>query len=518
VGYHQEMKIDSISIYKMDGLAVEINFLENDIIDIWDYAKWVVDIREYINAEITTLRAMMIQNEKLTALKLNRARVDFDNGEFDALNVDKEFLFTLRKYDLKSVIEPLFLYKEHKHKLLHQEMLVESADTTLSVDRKIFGYGQLLNTIRDSDTVLYQIDKRNINFSYLKYNSFLDEYYNGMDGITQFSTAEKNSNKDNFEVYVKEIQILASQKFMTDDSQGKIKYRRKVINDYIETIPEKDSITTNPITTHRIENLDGSFYLGGVFLNDKEGKISSFVCRKEADGVVSWYKDYLLQMDSVAADSHTYLSLLYGGQGGCTFVLHGEHVDSGAPINTFFRYNEGGEQLLAKNFDIESYPRTIDFVEESNSFLIGFNGDKLKTEGQSASTMTLANYNVRGNLNWQYSHDFVGTISGVVITDDSYLVSGNYSMIKGSAGKISRVSDGFATYILKLNGTGAKTKQQIFPSTTRYTTRQFFKAGDRCINIFGSKNPEQQTFETNDSDLVHFILTKDLVVLSNSLK
>ncbi|MEP2023340.1 MAG: hypothetical protein ABJH98_18970 [Reichenbachiella sp.] len=520
IGYNQEIKIDSISIYKLDGLAVEINFLKQKEIPIWDYAKWVDDTKAYIDKNIGALRAMMVENEKIISAKINQVEQDVLNGKIEPIDVDKEFLFTLRKYDLKSVVEPLFLYNEKKHELLIQEQLNKVSTETMKIlpERQISHYGYLLNLITKSDTLLQHVETRNTGYSYQKYKGYIDDYYAGMSGLNQTITQERSTNQSQFDAYLADTRRLLQVKYTSDSIQNTVKYRRISIPNFTSN-PNLDSLQpAQRVTLHKSTNLDGSAYLGGIYLDNKSNLVTSYVCRVESNQTVSWYKDFSLQMDSVKADSHTVLSAMVGGQAGCTFVLNGTHMETGAKLNTLFTYSEEGKQLMVRNLGIDDFPRIIEFEEQTNTFLIGFNGRELTKDMNKSAQVIVANYNVIGDLLWKYTKEVVGDLVGVVALDDGYLITGNYSKIQDNAGKYSNVNGGFASYVIKINNSGKWSDEKFLRASTPYRTTHFLKSGEHAIHIIGSSDLAQPYFETVPERLVHFIINKDLDIVSSPLK
>lgn len=517
IGYNQQLKIDTISIYKLDGLAVEINFLEQQVIPLWDYAKWVDDTKAYIDQHISALRLMMIENEKIASTKINNVVEDVANGHLEPLHIDKEFLFTLRKYDLNSVIEPLFLYNEKKHELLIQEELNKFTEETMKVapERQISHYGYLLSSIRKSDTLLQHVGIRNTEFSYQKYKTFLDDYYSGMSGLGLMIEREKSTSQEQFDNYLASVRELLEDKYSLDSIQNTVKYRRVSIPNYV-SVPILDSLEASTrVTMQKTVNLDGSAYLGGVYKNTKSNLITAFVCRVEPNNTVGWYKDFTLQMDSIKADSHTVLAAMVGGQAGCTFVLNGTHYETGAKMNTLFSYSEEGEQLMVRNLLIDDFPRIIEFEEQTNTFLIGFNGRELAKEKTQTSQIVLANYNVIGDLLWKYSKEIIGDLVGVVALEDGYLINGNYTRIQDNTGKFSRIEDGFAAYLIKVNNSGQWSDERLLSTPFPYNTTHFMKAGEHSIHVIGSKRIGQDQFEKEPDHLVHFIVNRDLDIVSS---
>lgn len=520
IGYDQTLKIDSISIYKLDGLAVEINFLEQQKIAIWNYAKWVKDSRAYISQNISALRKMMVENEKIISSKIKNVEQDVLNGHIEPVQIEKEFLFTLRKYDLNSVVEPLFLYNEKKHELLIQEQLNEVAEETMKIspERQLSHYGYLLSAIKKSDTLLLHLETRNTNFSYLKYKAFLDQYYSGVSGLNLTISNERSINKNQFNNYLSNIREILQDKYAPDSLQEVVKYRRIEIPNYV-SLPNLDSLEVKQrVTVQKITNLDGSAYLGGLYLDEKSNLITSYICRVEPNKSVSWYKDFNLQMDSIKADSHSVLAAMVSGQAGCTFIVNGTHMDSGAKMNTLFTYSEEGKQLMVRNLDIDDFPRVLEFEEQTNTFLIGFNGQELIKDKNQPSQVVLANYNVIGDLLWKYSKEVAGDLVGVVSLEDGYLINGNYSSFQDNEGKFSKVKDGFSSFLIKVNNSGQWSKERLLTANTPYHTTHLLKSGDHSIHILGSRNLNQENYETQTDQLVHFIVNLDLDLVSSPIQ
>ncbi|MEP3387613.1 MAG: hypothetical protein ABJO02_05465, partial [Reichenbachiella sp.] len=174
-----------------------------------------------------------------------------------------------------------------------------------------------------------------------------------------------------------------------------------------------------------------------------------------------------------------------------------------------------GEQLMVRNLIIDDFPRIIEFEEQTNTFLIGFNGRELAKNKTETSQVVLANYNVIGDLLWKYSKEVVGDLVGVVALEDGYLINGNYSRIQDNTGKFSRVEDGFASYLIKVNNSGQWSNERMLSSPFPYNTTHFLKAGEHSIHVIGSKYLGQENYELESDRLVHFIVNRDLDIVSS---
>lgn len=520
IGYNQQLSIREIKIYRLDGLDVEVNFLQDEI-PLWNYAQWVDEIQGYVATEISGLRRQMEQNERLIATKLKRTEQDFADGSYEQLQVDKEFLFTLRKFDLRSVVEPLFKYKEFKHAILHQEHWAKTidADTTSAYDRKISSYGRMVHNIRRADTVLQEIMRRDVKGSYEKYSGFIDEYYHGIEGIKRYANQELANNRQDFDHYIDKIQQLASQKFQPIDEGPMLRYRKKEVPDFIVEDEASESTAGQLFTTHMVRNIDNSEYLGGVFYSTANAKKGAFVCKKEPNGKISWFKELWMEIDSAGADANTELAVLYAAQTGCTLVLNGTHTENQSKQNVILAFDENGNRIMQHRLDVNSYPRSIDFVQRTHSYMVTFKGEDRFHNFDDDSELYIDNINDHGESVWETGIGLTGNVTGVVVVEDGYLISGNYQTIEGMDGQTLVAPHAEATFLVKLDARGKRISQLLLNKDVPYYTDIFFKTGDHAVHLFGStKGHGNDHIEADPSARVHFIVTRDLHVVADSFE
>jgi len=524
IGYHQEMTVLPVTIYRLDGLESKINFLQ-DKIQIWNYAEWVDKTRANIHAEIDKLRLDLAKENLRLDRRIEQAEPDFLRDKFEPLKVSKEVLFNLRKYDLNSVVEPLFLYKEKKHDLIYQEMLSKQLDTatTLDMERKLYLYGQMVNRIKDADTVLSDIRKRNTDESLEKYSEFLRMHYQGKVGVNQLVTKEQSANREDVTSYVQSIQDRLYEMYEADTLAEKITYKKK---DYLmkeQLSVDNDQLTKDPITTHKIENFDGSYFIGGIIKNEKENKTQAFVCGITEDKKVGWMNEYLLQFDSaIGFDSHTRVGAMKTVPGGLAVILHGADTND-MHHNHLFILDEKGQPTLSRRLLLNQFPRSINYNERTNTVMVTYKGIDYRDDILLESELIMANYSIYGDLLWQTRLSYKGDLNAVVNLDDGYMVLGNYNELKMLDGKISRAGGGNTntrSFAVKVNLNGELTAMKAYDNGKAYFTNKAYKVSDDCINIFGATGAYQQTLkvESAPGSAVHLIINSDLEVLANSMK
>ncbi len=524
VGYDQNMSVRPIKVYRLDGLESKINFLKSEIA-VWDYASWVDETREIIHAEIDQLRLDLAKEKLRLDREVEQAQPDFIRDEFEPLKVSKEVLFKLRKYDLNSVVEPIFIYKEKKHDLIYQQLLSRQLDTatSLDVERKLYLYGQMVNRIKEADTVLSDIRRRNTEASLNKYPEFINTHYQGMSGISSLITTERSANREDAAQYVSTIRDRLYEMLASDSTAETVTHNRKNIALQEQLSADNDMLGTDPITTHRVENFDGSLFLGGIFRNEKEDKTQAFVCGVTPDKKVGWYNEYLLQFDSaIGPDSHTRVGAIKTVPGGLAVILNGVDTNM-VRHNHLYIFDEKGDVTLSRRLLLNQYPRTINYNERTNTLMVTYKGEDYLDDILQQSELILANYSIYGDLLWQQRMSYKGDINNVVNLDDGYMLLGNYNELKMLDGKISRVSGSnldTRSFALKVDLSGEVTDMKTFNNSRPYFTNKVYKVSDDCINVFGSNGSYTRSVRVDDEpgSAVHLIINSDLEVLANSMK
>lgn len=522
-GYHQNMSVKPIKIYRLEGLESKINFLQNNIA-VWDYANWVDETRKIIHAEVDKLRLDLAAENIRLEKQLAQAEPDFIRETFEPLKVSKEVLFNLRKYDLNSVIEPVFLYKEKKHDLLYQELLSAKLDTArkVSVDRKLYLYGQMINRIKDADSVLADVGRRNTKESLEKYNDFIKTQLKGQSGINQLVTQERSKNATDADHYVDNIR-KSIYKILRQDSIAKtVKYKKLEIA-LKKSLPVADaSLTAAPVTTHQLFNYDSSQFVAGIMKNEKAGFTQTFVCGVTKDKKIGWYNEYLLQIDSSKGfDSHTRIAAMQIIPGGLAIILNGTDA-TGNTINHLFLLDEKGQTTHSRRMVLNQYPRNISFDERSNSLFVVYKGTDFEDDIFQQTEIIMANYSIYGDLLWQKRAAYKGNIADIVHIDNGYLLVGNFNELKDLSGKIQRAGSGSSDtkiFALTIDLAGEIKQLKTVEGAGTFYARKAFRVSDDCINLMGSKGVYNASLklDENPQTAVHLIMNKDLEVLASTL-
>lgn len=523
IGYNQQIVVQPVKVYRLDGLESKINFLKEKI-NVWDYASWVDETRETIGAEIDKLRRDLAAENIRLNKRIEQAQPDFIRDEFEALKVTKEILFNLRKYDLNSVIEPIFLFKEKKHNLIYQSLMSETlnSESEVDVDRKLYLYGQMINYIKDADSVLADIKRRNTQASLDKYEEFIRVHYKGQSGINNMVATEKQQNAADASTYVSNIRNELYGMLRKNSIISTLTYKKLEIPLTKGMIVGNDQLTV-PITTHRIDNFDGSQFIGGIYKNEKEGLTQAYICGVTADKKIGWFNEYLLQMDSAKGyDSHTRIGAMAAIPGGVAVILNG--VDSaGIRMNHLLLLDEKGITTHSRRLLLNLFPRTISFNERTNTLFVTYKAEDYQDDILLESELIMTNYSIYGDLLWQKRMNYKGSIAGVVSVNNGYMVVGNYNELKGLDGRIQRAgraNTDTKVFTLKINQTGEIEALKTINNGQSFFANKTYKVSDDCINLFGSEGSYMETIDLDETPetAVHIIVNKDLEILASSLK
>ena len=519
INYNQELKISPIDVYRLDGLSSEINFLAEDV-EIWNYSDWVDATRAYRQTNVDGLRAELEDEDKRLDQVLAATTNDFIREEYEPLDVSKELLFTLRKFDLRSVIESIFLYKEVKHNLMYQELVSKSLDTASTIDpeRKLYLWGQMIKEINDADTLLGNIRARNNAVNHAKYGDLLQRRYLGESGINSFVQDERSTNKEDFDYNVSQIRrsLIAELNPYETDEPTTFKGSSYPLE---AGLPIDDiNLSSDPYTTHKIENFDNSAYIAGIRRNP-DGVIQSYVAGVTQTGKIGWLNEYALLPDLAQVPSNTRIGAMELVPGGVVVVMNTLNEETGEQFNQLVKLSGAGEEELVKVLEIPEYPRTVNFVERSNSILISFKGEGYDDQITKVSEMTIGSYSILGDLLWVRKYEGKNDIEAVAELSDGYIIIGNYNQLTGLDGKVLRTgSTGTRSFYLKTDHNGDPIKLKVMADATDHTITDFRRVSDNCLNFFGVRGAyDPHASVSNSGQLVHVIMDKDLNELSNSL-
>ena len=509
IGYDQKMVIEELEVYRLDGLSSEINFLKPEI-HIWNYDKWIRETRSYIQANIVTMREELLTEEIRINKVLASAASDYAREAFVPLDINKETLFTLRKFDLQSVIEPLFLYKEAKHDLIHRDLQIKDLEfaSDIDQDRKLFLYGEVINKVRKADTLLLDVRTRNTQLTHEKYPTFLTVHYEGRSGINTFARSQSDELIAMQTSYEDKVIEGIFKKLQDSSNVTSAAYKRVNLPINPQPAPLTELLTASPITTHRLKNFDGSSFIGGVKMN-AENFMVAYAAGVTADGKIGWYNEYNLKLDSGQVNANTRLAAMSAVPGGCAMILQVSQADFPSTYNQFIILDEAGKEQVNTTLEIAEYPQDITYNDRNNSLLMSFKGKDYQSDVFEAGRMVLARFNILGEKLWEQEINGRIEIAGVITTTDGFLIAGNFNQYRSPDGRMIRAgrnATDLGVYLLSISNAGQILKMEDVYATEPFFATHLIKVSEDCINLLGSKGQYDPVKSLDQSDNSVFIM------------
>ena len=528
-GYHQNYSIKNIETYRLSGLITQSDFLGNNI-QLWNYGMWVDDVNAVMKTDISALRTKIITYENALNASLKNASNPSLYSTFEPLKTNKELLFTLKKYDGRSLLVGVFQYKDFLQNVQHKSNSNLYYDTAkdVAIDTKYAFYSDMINGYYLADSMINVTKLRLTADNVARHQSFIDDYYKGYSGMQQYVDMESNTIQKEFNKYVLSLRnsIVEDLNNSTHLPATEVRYKKLKIPLIIDDTTSIESLAVGAMSTsHYMESADGSQYIAGTY--KKPGKLNNtiaYVLRLNSGNAVSWYKEYEISIDSTVTDSNSWVSGMVLNPEGCAVIIRSAHLQNESYANTIIYLNEVGEEKLVKRLETIDYPRALNYAQTTNSFIIAFKGDSPRQDVKAEQDFTMLNINVLGDHLWRYTSTFSGTIEDVAIINNGFIVVGNFTARKDNAGTVVRTRIGenqtnaFAD-IISSNGKLVNTELIISPKS--YYIKKVVKVNDRNINLLGKvgiyDSGAYTKFDFSNS-LAHIITNSKLIIIHNSIE
>ncbi len=475
-GYKQSLTIKPITVFRYDGLVTQINFLKNEI-DVWNYAAWVDSVRAVINGDILALRTLLKINEDRQNAAITKLSNSSISKEATVVPIDKSLVFNLLRFDYNNPIVPLLKYKESKQKLLIEESNSTYFDTAnIAIERKLLFYNKMVYQIKKSDSLIAQFKNRFDAVRMAKYNSFLNENYNGIDGSSQYMASEKNKLRKELTIYGSLLQEGVESIKPVDSIGNILKYNRLQILLHITPQDSNLLATGVPYTTHILKSPDGGYYLTGEYKpNKKLRNTKVYLLKVTNKNRIKWFKNYDIKIDSAGADSNNKIADITLTNEGVALLIRTEHLTKPTRVSSLIQVLFDGNTKLEKRVESTLYPRSVMYNEEQNSFIICNNGSQEKIDSATKNNFELKTINSLGEISWTYTDANTGSFVGLLRTEKGYLVARN-SFTIGKA-KI---------LLTNINFTGAKQQEKALSLGESKPLHRIYKLNDASIHLLGN--------------------------------
>lgn len=475
-GYSQNLKVKPIFVFRYDGLVTQINFLKNEV-DIWNYGAWVDTVRQVIVGDIAELRALLKTNEERQSKALEKLSNSPISKEAKVVEVDKSLVFNLLRFDYNNPIVPLLKYKESKQKLLIEDNNSTYFDTaTIEIQRKLIFYNKMVYQIKDSDSLIAQFKNRFDAVRMGKYKLFLDEYYNGIDGSSQYMASEKNEIRKELRIYGSLLKEGVESIKPLDSIGIVIRYKKMAFPLRVDTIDDALLETGVPYTTQIIEAPDGGYYLAGQYKPDKKTRNTKvYLIKLGVHKKLKWFKAYDVKIDSAVVDSNNKLAGLTLTNEGVALLIRSNHLTNESYTNTLFQVLLDGNLKEARRLESTLYPRSLLYNENQNSFIICYNGDVASIKPVAKYNLELTAINSLGEVSWSYTDSSVGSFAGLIRTGKGYIIARN-----------SNAENTPNVLLSEVDFAGSKQKEVLLKIGSTSSIYRMYKLNDASIHLIGS--------------------------------
>ncbi len=475
--YNQEYNLKPIQTFRLDGIT-NSDFLKETFI-LWDYGSWVKNFRDTYYNDIIPLRTEIeeIQNtfdENTRYLtRVTVAPSDLSLDSFDEL-----FLFRLGKYDNNSLVRELFDYLDDKQKfLLHSRSSLNNPNDSSSViyNRKLryyYRYALMLEeSLNSANNFHNAIDIARTS----RFKNFFNEYYQGIEGLFNFSAREKeflletfNFGLDNLNRYFNNNNHLRALKtYATGDRN--IRVPLKIINEESELYNEYNYITRDIFYSN-----DHPKYLCG-YIKKANNKVP-FVAKTNEDKTLDWIREI-----GKETGSNRKAVSVYAYENGVLALVtdwnepNEDEVFTHAYNNVLVHYDNSGNVLVNKELNDNFFPYYLQY-DEINQLSFLSMGER--TENDLYSRLSVSQADSLGNKNWHNLLNISGQLIDIVRAEGKYIAYFNFREFSSDGRKYNAGNDGKNWGLLSVD---FSLDGDVISSTPLVANNSFYI--DRVFNI-----------------------------------
>ncbi|MGC4021218.1 MAG: hypothetical protein QM734_04385 [Cyclobacteriaceae bacterium] len=516
--HHQRYEVKPIVTYRLDGLTTSINFLTDKIL-FWDYETWVNEVRKSVHGPVSALRNNLNQTEDKIDKTLSQIKESVSGAGIAPVKIDKQLIFNLNNYDKQSLALALLQYKAFKQNWQIQAKSFR-ADTVFS-DRNAEAYSAMIYANRSADTLATEIKERISDDKFGKHKEFFLKYYGTKDGLTKYYSTEKSEVDKTFKDYTNSLQAEVTG-LAVSISNAKIenkvlRFGNRNVSLQI-TVPTKELLNKNePITLVNKKNPDGSIYLSGIYKADKKLDCKySFLAKVNPDGKPAWIKNFEFKIDSLSKvpDASNFVSAIELTREGCAVIIH--TIDSVRKItqNTLNYFNDKGDEKVKVKLKENDYPRKLNYIEKTNSFILILKGLDVKDDYTTSEPLVAMGINALGDVIWLRKIELAGSFNDIVNLSDGNLLVGNFMILKDQNGKEYRTQVAKKEsnpFLVLFNNQGDIIKILPVASTRSTLVLRTIKVNDTSINLLGVEGPidvlDAKTLSVDDKN-IHMMFNK----------
>ncbi len=522
-GTIQEFTIQPIKTYRLDGLMTRMNFLEKDLV-FWDYKTWADDLLKETADVIVPLRKRL--NDM--TISLNKSLASSGNApllDFNAYRLSKSTLFQLKKYDHNSLLAALLEYREYRQNL-ENKLGNKGGYADSNESGRVYNfYSDVINSTILGDSLLTRVKRRlnepNIN----KHPEYFNAHFNGAKGLTGYIDEEEKLISGTFSDFALLLRnTIIENHTILERPSGTVKHKNFILPLSADNYEGEPLDPGRAFTLVSKRNIDGRLYIGGIFKPGRNQEhYTAYLASLNEQNRLLWIKEYNVEIDSAGADANNYVTTLVLTQEGCAFTITAKHKEKGSILNTLFYLDEKGTEIFRRHIPETGIPRALVFRESNNSFVLGTMGDNLVQNPFQKGQLDIWGIHGFGDLLWNESLSFSGTLEGMINTQKGYLLAGNFSNLRTNDGKEHATNANMRqtnAFIADISDQGFFNLINPILTDKTYFIRDIVKVNDSNINLFGF----DLNYQTNrykpldfDNNLIHIITNQDLDIITSNI-
>ncbi len=481
--YNQSYKLKDIVTYRLDGLTYS-DFLQNDI-TLWNYKKWVNDVREMKKTAIKDIRTDIFNQNKEINDKINGLLNGEYSDNYRKFKIDRKFIYKIEKFDNNSLLVKLFKLNETKINFLIEFKKEINNPLTISQFpiRKRAEYCYNLMKEKEIADSINQIFLSAVKPEEIKkYLNFYVSEYGGLKGLKEYSFRQdlfSEAKLNDALLNLKKQMFCSIYKIDTDS----LIYKKRLISKTV-TNPEelKEGIDVYRITNFD-ETKDKHLWISGYYVSS-ENKITGFTGYSKDKKHIDFIKNSEIN-DSVK--TYNLVSAAYND--GCWVISSAFGDDI---INRLIKYDNQGKVTFSEELPYHSVPRIMKYDDINNTLIIVFNGKTLNTIPDE-SEQIIYHYNPDDQLKtFEVKMQAKARIFDMIKINKKLFLFSNFINYKDLSGNIKYSkagTDSKSTNILvSIISNGMIKKQIPFLNTKPFYGIKALKINSNTINILGYKS------------------------------
>lgn len=448
--YNQQLNIKKIETYRLDGLSIS-DFLNNEIL-IWDYKTWAEELNNQLNNDIKELRKEIENtNSELSKFETSLNENLLFSDDLTPYNLEDKIIFKIEKYDYKSLISSLFLYRNSKiDYIIHSKKTLNNSNDTANYTSELkskYYYNNILKNIY-TDSLLTVLENRITENNIKKYKDFFENNYSGSNNIKNYCNNEKldlkmiqNSNLKNFKIslFKETLENIAYKKQLV--------YQNSKIPLYIHTPKFAEDTVKQYYTLNVTKDEKHNLYISGYYKTGNSTQ--AFLAKSEDETTISW-----IRTSSLLSDNYDFISCNQPFESGTFCILHSRNKNQ--EKNSLLEFNEAGIQIQKFDLSEKTIPRILKYDDINEKILIAYDGINYNYSAENSDTITVEKIDIAEQISeWKTKIPINGEVFQIQKIDTTYYLFCNYNKYNDINGNVilSNNKKNIVTIKIAENGT-----------------------------------------------------------------